>query len=161
MGCTDCHNRPAHRFFTPKSIVENAIGRGAIDKELPFINRESVAVLQGTWPSHAKALEGIPAALAAFYSKQVPDLDAAGKAKVVAAGKLLATEWTHNNFPDMNVKWGTYRDYLQHEPGCYRCHDKNHEDAKGVAIGQKCSGSCHDIIATEEEKPEVIDVLYP
>jgi hypothetical protein len=28
-------------------------------------------------------------------------------------------------------------------------------------VQQKCSGACHDIIATEEEKPEAMDVLYP
>ena len=61
MGCTDCHNRPAHRFFTPQSIVEKAIGRGAIDKTLPFIGRESLAVLNGTYPSHDAATKGIPA----------------------------------------------------------------------------------------------------
>ncbi len=161
MGCTDCHNRPAHRFFTPQSIVEKAIGRGAIDKALPFIGREAIAALNKAYPSHAAAMTGIPATLAAFYAKQVPDMDAEGKARVDAAGKLLATEWTHNNFPDMKVTWGTYKDFLQHEPGCYRCHDKKHENGKGKVIGQKCSGACHDILATEEEQPEAMDVLFP
>ncbi len=69
--------------------------------------------------------------------------------------------WTQNNFPEMKVTWGTYRDFLQHEPGCYRCHDKNHVNAMGKVIEQKCSGTCHDIIATEEEEPEAMDVLYP
>jgi hypothetical protein len=161
MGCTDCHNRPAHKFFTPKSIVEKALGRGAIDKELPFIGREAVLALTATYPSHDAAKAGIPAALAAFYAKQLPTQDEEGKAKVQAAGALLATEWTHNNFPDMKVGWGTYRDFLQHEPGCYRCHDKNHANAKGQVIQQKCTGTCHDMIATEEEQPEAMDVLYP
>ena len=61
----------------------------------------------------------------------------------------------------MKVTWGSYVDYLQHEPGCFRCHDKNHENSKGEVIQKKCSGSCHDVIATEEEKPEAMDVLYP
>jgi hypothetical protein len=158
MGCTDCHSRPAHRYSTPNAIVEQALGRGAIDKELPFIHREAVTALKGSYPSHDAARKGIPAALTAFYATVSPAPDAA---KVEAAGRLLATEWTHNNFPDMKVTWGSYTDYFQHEPGCYRCHDKNHENAQGVAIGQKCSGACHDIIASEEEQPEVIDVLYP
>lgn len=161
MGCTDCHNRPAHRFFTPESIVEKALGRGAIDRELPFIGREARKALAQSYPSHEAATQGIPAALSAFYSNQVPPLDAAGQAKVAAAGQLLAHEWVHNNFPDMKVTWGSYVNYLQHEPGCFRCHDKNHENAKGDVIGKRCSGACHDVVATEEEQPEVIDVLYP
>ncbi len=161
MGCTDCHNRPAHRFFTPQSIVEKALGRGAIDKGLPFIGREARAALGAQYPSHAEAMKGIPAALTAAYARQVPALDAVGMEKVAVAGKLLAEEWTHNNFPEMKVTWGTYTDYFQHEPGCFRCHDKNHETAKGESIQKKCGGTCHDLIATEEEKPEVMDVLYP
>ena len=34
-------------------------------------------------------------------------------------------------------------------------------NAKGDAVRQKCSGACHDIIASEEEKPEAMDILYP
>jgi hypothetical protein len=161
MGCTDCHSRPAHRFTTPESVVDKALGRGAIDKDLPFIKREAVAVLKASYPSQDAARKGIPAAMLASYSKLAPTLDAEGKAKVEAAGKLLAEEWTHNNFPDMKVTWGTYVEYFQHEPGCFRCHDKNHVNAKGEVVQKKCSGACHDIIATEEEKPEALDVLYP
>ncbi len=161
FGCTDCHNRPAHRFSTPESIVEKALGRGAIDKELPFIARESLTALKAAYPSSDAATRGIPEALTASYLKLAPALDAAGKANVAAAGKLLAEEWNHNNFPEMKVTWGTYVDYFQHEPGCYRCHDKEHANAKGEVIQKKCGGTCHDIIATEEEKPEAIDVLYP
>ncbi len=161
MGCTDCHSRPAHRFFSPEFIVEKALSRGAIDKELPFINREAVAVLKASYPTHTQALRGIPQVFKANYLKLVPALDDDGKARVDAAGKLLAEEWVHNNFPEMNVGWGTYVDYSQHEPGCFRCHDKKHENARGEVISKKCGGMCHDVIATEEEQPEVIDVLYP
>jgi NapC/NirT cytochrome c family, N-terminal region len=161
MGCTDCHSRPAHRFFHPEGLVDRALSRGAIDKSLPFIKREAVAVLKTSYPSHDEARKAIPAALLASYSKLTPGMDDPGKAKVQAAGKVLADEWTRNNFPDMKVTWGTYVDYFQHEPGCYRCHDKKHMNAKGDAIAQKCSGACHDIIADHEEKPEALDVLYP
>jgi hypothetical protein len=161
MGCTDCHNRPAHRLFTPESVVANALGRGAIDKELPFIRRESLAVLKASYPSQDEARKQIPAAMVASYAKLAPQLDAAGKAKVETAGKLLAEEWTHNNFPDMKVAWGTYLNRLQHDPGCFRCHDSKHVNAKGDSVRQKCSGACHDIIASEEEKPEAMDILYP
>jgi hypothetical protein len=160
MGCTDCHSRPAHRFSTPEALVDTALSRGAIDKSLPFIKREAVAVLKTSYPSQDEARKGIPAALLASYSKLAPTLDADGKTKVEAAGKLLAQEWTENNFPDMKVTWGTYVDYLQHEPGCYRCHDKKHVNAKGEAVHQRC-GSCHTVIVDKEEKPEALDVLYP
>ena len=160
MGCTDCHSRPAHTFSKAEVLVDAAIARGAIDRELPFIRRESVAVLKATYPSHDEARKAIPAALTASYAKLAPSLDDSGKAKVAAVGKLLGEEWARNNFPRMSVTWGTYVNFFQHD-GCYRCHDKKHVNAKGEAIPQKCSGACHDIIADHEEKPEALDVLYP
>jgi len=160
MGCTDCHSRPAHRFFAPETVVDRALSRGEIDKGLPFIRREAVAVLKASYPSRDEAKKGIPAALSASYAKLAPSLDAEGKTKVDAAGKLLAEAWGQNNFPDMKVTWGTYVDFFQHD-GCYRCHDKKHVNAKGDAVAQSCSGACHDVIADHEEKPEALDVLYP
>ena len=160
MGCTDCHNRPAHQFSTPESVVDRALARGAIDKELPFIRREAVTALKASYPSPEEARKGIPTALQASYAKLAPSLDGAGKDRVDAAGKLLAEEWAHNNFPDMKVTWGTYVNLFQHQ-GCYRCHDGNHVNAKGDAVQQNCSGACHDVIADKEEKPEAMDVLYP
>jgi len=160
MGCTDCHNRPAHRFSTAQAIVDGALSRGAISKDLPFIGREAVAALKTSYPSQDEAKKGIPTALTAAYTRLVPELDADGKGKVEAAGKVLAAEWTRNNFPDMKVTWGTYLNYLEHD-GCYRCHDEKHANAKGEVVTQRCSGACHDTVATDEEKPEALDVLYP
>ena len=160
MGCTDCHNRPAHRFSTPQAIVNSALSRGAISKDLPFIGREAVAALKASYPSREEAKKAIPATLLTSYQRLVPDLDADGKAKVEAAGKVLAAEWARNNFPEMKVTWGTYSNYLGHD-GCFRCHDEKHANAKGDVVTQRCSGACHDTVATDEEKPEALDVLYP
>ncbi|MGO8968136.1 MAG: NapC/NirT family cytochrome c [Myxococcaceae bacterium] len=160
MGCTDCHNRPAHRFSTPEAIVNSALSRGVISKDLPFIGREAVTALKADYRSQDEAKKGIAAALMASYTKVVPNLDVDARAKVEAAGKVLATEWARNNFPDMKVTWGTYVNYLEHD-GCYRCHDEKHANAKGAVVTQKCSGACHDTVATDEVKPEALDVLYP
>jgi len=160
MGCTDCHNRPAHRFSKPETVVDDALARGAIDKGLPYIRREALAVLKASYPSHAAARTEIPAALTASYAKLDQALDGGAKAKVQTAGKLLAEDWSRNNFPDMKIGWGTYVDFFQHD-GCWRCHDKKHVNAKGDAVAQNCSGACHEVIADHEEKPEALDVLYP
>jgi nitrate/TMAO reductase-like tetraheme cytochrome c subunit len=51
MGCTDCHSRPAHQLSTPERVVDGDLARGAIDKNLPFIKREGLAVLKASDPS--------------------------------------------------------------------------------------------------------------
>jgi hypothetical protein len=160
MGCTDCHNRPAHRFSAVQAVVNDAISRGAISKDLPFIGREAVAVLKASYPSREEAQRAIPVTLMTTYARLLPDLDADRKAKVETAGKVLAAEWLRNNFPEMKVTWGTYSNFLGHD-GCFRCHDGRHANAKGDVVTQQCSGACHDSIATDEEKPEALDVLYP
>ena len=49
----------------------------------------------------------------------------------------------------------------QHDPGCFRCHGSKLVNAKGDSVQQKCSGACHDVITTDDEKPEAMDVLFP
>jgi hypothetical protein len=156
MGCTDCHNRAGHDFKAPEQLVDAALGRGAIDKQLPFIRKAAIAALSKPYASSADAAKQLPAELSAFYAAahaEKPQLD--------AVATLLAQAWSQNNFPQMNVTGASYRNYLQHEPGCYRCHDKNHVDSKGASIQKKCAGTCHDLIADHEESPEVMEVLFP
>jgi hypothetical protein len=158
MGCTDCHNRAGHNFQAPEKIVDGALARGALNPEIPFIRKQAVAVLSKPYATQAQALERIPADLVKAY--EVDNIDPE-PGELEKAGTMLAGEWAQNNFPQMNVSGGSYRNYQQHEPGCYRCHDKNHFDEKGASIQKKCAGTCHDIISDHEEKPEALDVLYP
>jgi hypothetical protein len=141
-------------------VVDGALARWAIDKDLPF-KREAVAVLKASYPSADEARKAIAAGLLASYTKLAPTLDAGGKAKVEAAGKLPAEQWADNNFPEMKVTWGTYVELLQHDPGCFRCHDTNHKNVKRDVVQKRCSGACHEVISTDEEKLEAMDVLYP
>ena len=54
MDCTDCHNRPSHAIAaTPERAVNEAMARGDIPTTLPFIHREAVKALQGSYPSRS------------------------------------------------------------------------------------------------------------
>jgi hypothetical protein len=63
-------------------------------------------------------------------------------------------------FPDLKVIWGTYPNNLGHTdtPGCFRCHDGSHVTGKG---GRYHAGlrSCHEMLAVEEESPEILKTL--
>jgi hypothetical protein len=82
-----------------------------------------------------------------------------GEAKPEAASKLIDI-WRANVFPDMKVTWGTYPSHLGHEdtPGCFRCHDGDHAAADGKAIDNDCA-TCHEIVASDEAKPAVLQTL--
>jgi len=45
VDCIDCHNRPAHIYQTPDAAVNLAIYLGKIDRSLPWIKTNAVAVL--------------------------------------------------------------------------------------------------------------------
>ena len=54
--------------------------------------------------------------------------------------------YRRNVFPDMKVTFGSYANNIGHidSPGCFRCHDDNHNARDGRTIGQDCE-TCHAI----------------
>ena len=52
-------------------------------------------------------------------------------------------------FPRMKVRWDAYPEHIGHKnsPGCFRCHDNDHESAEGARISASDCNSCHIVIA--------------
>ena len=76
--------------------------------------------------------------------------------------EVLKQVYRRNIFPAMKIGWGTYEDHIGHTdfPGCFRCYDGNHQDASGETITDDCD-TCHNLLAMEEENPEVLFNLMP
>jgi hypothetical protein len=141
MGCTDCHNRPAHTMFaTADRAVDTALAQGRIPRELPFVRREALAALKQPHATRDAALQAIAVRLRDFYTS-TPATDARLLDRAVAGAQ---DAWAHNVFPAMKVTWGTYPNQLGHvdSPGCFRCHDDEHKSADGAVISQSCE-LCH------------------
>lgn len=148
MDCLDCHNRPAHTFFaTPERAIDTAIAQGRIPRDLPFVRREAVAAVREEYADKNAALAAIANRLREFY-KSRPASDAALVNRIIAGTQDV---WSHNVFPAMNVKWGTYPNNISHIDtlGCFRCHDDEHVTRDGRAIKQDCE-MCHK----EQEQPQ-------
>ena len=162
MDCVDCHNRPSHTFKMPAVEIDNALEDGRIDKTLPFIKREGMRVLDGTYASHDEARAGIANEVTAFYKTKYPDLAASRAEAIAKAGQSLGDIYSWNVFPKMKVTWGTYKSNLGHDeaPGCMRCHDKKHVDAEGAKISGNCK-TCHTVLAEDEAGPEILQTLRP
>ena len=65
--------------------------------------------------------------------------------------KAIATVqriYSQNIFPEMKVSWEEYPDHIGHmiTPGCFRCHNGDHQNEQGKTISRDCD-SCHTIIA--------------
>jgi nitrate/TMAO reductase-like tetraheme cytochrome c subunit len=160
MQCFDCHNRAAHSFQLPDAAVDRALMLGRMSAGLPFLKKKSVEILKAEYASSEAAAAEIPAALAAYYQAEYPDVAREGSADVAQAGAMLADIYSRNVFPDLGVTWGTYPDNRGHKgaPGCFRCHAGEHITEAGDEITSNCF-DCHQAAAVEEEKPEVLKLL--
>jgi hypothetical protein len=161
MQCVDCHNRAAHSFETAEHAVDDALASGRIARDLPFVKKTSLALVQQAYASGDDAAAKIPAGLAAYYRDKYPDVAARRAAEIQSAGQALAAIYQRNVFPDLKVAWGTYPNNLGHmdAPGCFRCHDGDHTTAdKKKSITQDCS-TCHESLAVEEESPAILKSL--
>jgi nitrate/TMAO reductase-like tetraheme cytochrome c subunit len=157
MDCIDCHNRAAHTFVTAEEAINSAMADGAISPSLPWVHKEGLELLKGNYSSEDEARAKIPQQLEAFYRAQNPQVLTDKAALVNAAGKELATLYNENVFPFMKVTWGTHPNHIGHQdyPGCFRCHDGDHNAKNGTAITQDCS-ACHNLLAVEEAKPKLL-----
>jgi len=157
MDCVDCHNRPTHVYDAlPERAVDRALALGKLDRSLPYLRREAVALLrEKVDPDRAAQLFG--SRLKSYYGKQHPEV-ARGKGEAIEkAGRELGWIYRRNIFPRLKIGWNTYPDHLGHRAtteGCFRCHDDEHKSGKDQVIRQDCD-LCHEVLAEEEEKPDV------
>ncbi len=162
LDCVDCHNRPTHIYQMPEEAVDAALVDDAMDRTLPYVRREAVRLLRGSYLSEADATTGIADSLRAFYQREYPDVLTQSGDAVDAAARTITAIWRRNIFPDMNITWGTYPNHIGHRdfPGCFRCHDEEHATADGETIAQNCD-NCHTLLAVEEESPAVLEQIFP
>jgi nitrate/TMAO reductase-like tetraheme cytochrome c subunit len=162
MDCIDCHNRAAHSFVTAEDALDKAMAEGAISPDLPWVHKQGIALLNTKFASEEEASEKIPEQLKAFYDSSYPQISSNKAESIKSAADELATLYSQNVFPYMNVTWGTHPNHLGHNapgpgayPGCFRCHDGSHAAKNGSSITQDCS-ACHNLLAVDEAKPKVL-----
>jgi hypothetical protein len=162
MDCVDCHNRPTHVYRAPGEELDAAISAGAIARDLPYVRREGRRLVSEDYASHDEARTSIESTLTAFYRDNYPETSAAMTAEIDSAATVISGIYANNVFPVMNVGWDTYPNHIGHEqsPGCFRCHNDEHESDDGQVISQDCD-TCHSLLAMEEESPEVLEMLNP
>ncbi|MDP6559672.1 MAG: NapC/NirT family cytochrome c [Candidatus Binatia bacterium] len=150
MDCMDCHNRPSHIFLDPDSAVDRALFAGKVDRKLPYIKREAVRTLSGSYPDGQKAKEGIATSLDHFYLTNYRDLYEKKKSIIQKAVDEVQRIYRANIFPEMNVDWRTHPDNMGHTIflGCFRCHEGKHVSRERKVISKDCQ-LCHTVIGQE------------
>jgi nitrate/TMAO reductase-like tetraheme cytochrome c subunit len=160
MDCIDCHNRPAHSFETPEEAVNRVMAHGGLSASLPFVHKEGSALIKSQYASEDDARTKIENGLAEFYLTQYPDIWSQKRTDIDRAAKALTEIYKRNVFPSMKVTWGTHPNNIGHNdyPGCFRCHDGNHQTKDGKSITNDCA-TCHSLLAVDEANPKQLTDL--
>lgn len=159
MDCIDCHNRPTHSFQLPAQAVDEALSKGRIDRQIPYIKMVATDAVK-----NAKGKKGdlakIEDHIRSYYKEEYPDLQEKQGEKIDAAVAEAKRIYERNVFPEMDVTWGTYPENIGHVdwPGCSRCHNDTLVTDTGEMIGEDCT-ICHAVLAWDEEDPEILDQL--
>ncbi len=140
MDCIDCHNRPTHQYHSPERALNDALANGRLDPSIPEIKANGIEVLTGKYETEGEALQTIDETLTEAYPE--------GGENVLNAIHAIQQIYRQNMFPEMNVSWQVYPDHIGHmiTPGCFRCHNGDHESEQGQVISRDCN-LCHTIIA--------------
>ena len=157
VDCMDCHNRAAHLFRTPQQAVQLALESGQLDRSLPFLKREAVAVLSEEYPDRGAAHAAIRQGLTKFYGEILPPDKRPEGGRVEQAIQRVIDLYGQNFFPEMKVAWHTYPDNIGHvdSPGCMRCHDGLHVADSGLVISSDCN-TCHTFLNRSPDQPATL-----
>jgi hypothetical protein len=146
MDCISCHNRPAHKFPPPDTLVDRSLAGGNISPDLPWIKKLSTMALVKIYPDRQTASREIRKAIEGFYAEKYPEVLKKQKPLVEQAIQTVIALYDQSVFPDMKVNWLTYPDNIGHRnwPGCFVCHDGQHVSDSGEAITNSCT-ACHTV----------------
>ncbi len=159
MDCMDCHNRPSHEFRPPRDLVDEALGRGFLDRTLPYIKRRSVALLEDAYPDTETALKTIDAQMRDLYKEQMSG--PAGVQRIEKTIALLQETYQKTSFPEHNVNWTDHAVHINHFrfPGCFRCHDGQMKSQDGRVLSKDCR-MCHEIVSQAQGEEALEDTQY-
>ena len=145
MDCMTCHNRIAHKFYSPSDALDDAMARNIISPEIPYFKQNAEAVMVRKYPNMDDARNAIiglknyyKANWSEYYSERGDEVDQAVD-EVVAMYENMV-------FPTMDASWESHPDNLGHKDsaGCFRCHDGKHVNAQSESIRIECN-LCHTI----------------
>jgi nitrate/TMAO reductase-like tetraheme cytochrome c subunit len=149
MSCYDCHNRAGHDIANPRTGIDSALTAGTVDKTLPYVKREAMRILYGSYDS-VGAADAEADKLPAFYQTNYPLVAASQSKQIAAAVSEIKVLYRLTATPEMKVSAKTYPNNLGHLdfPGCFRCHDGAHYKVVGGQLTQSVIPSTCDTCHT-------------
>lgn len=145
MDCMTCHNRDSHPFPNPSDALDDAMARGIVSPEIPYIKKYAVAVMERGYPNMEEARSAV-LGLKEYYATYWPDYYAVYSETVDEAVDQLMAMYERMIYPNMGVNWNTHPNNVGHtnSAGCFRCHGGQHLNEAQESIRLKCN-LCHTL----------------
>ena len=162
MDCMDCHNRPTHVFLSPERALDRKLLTRRIPDELPFIKRQALEAITADYATTQEAMHEISRKIKNWYQDNYPDPAKERNDLLAAAIRGAQEAYRENVFPDMNITWNFYRDFIGHQEGtgCFRCHDGSFVAEQGSrTISHQCD-TCHIILAEDQPVEMVLRLMH-
>lgn len=158
MDCITCHNRVTHTIPKPDEAVDEALKKGLLPAELPFIREQALGALGHLYVTDEEGAQAI-ADVGVFYEENYPELYAEREEDIEGALNRLRELYAQMVFREQRIDWTTHPDNLGHrdDPGCFRCHDGKHLTPSGEAIRLECN-LCHSIPVIVDETDLVTEL---
>ncbi len=155
MDCIDCHNRPTHHYNPPARLTNIAMSQGRIDPTLPGVKGVVVDLMSASYATNEEAMEAIRTGVIEYYAEEHPEIAETRAESIETTIVTVQSLFSTNIFPEMKVSWRHFPDHIGHltTPGCFRCHDGNHETEDGEVLSRDCN-VCHTIMAQERKDGE-------
>ncbi len=159
MDCMTCHNRISHLIESPRTLVEGALSRGDIPRDIPNILYVAERAMAAPYKTTEEAHEGL-AAIETYYQENYPDFISQNEGTLTQTIAQLRELWDANNYVEQELNWQTHPDNIGHKdwPGCFRCHDGRHVSAAGAVVRLECN-LCHAI--PQVVRPTDIEPMLP
>ena len=158
MDCITCHNRITHTIPKPDEAVDEALKKGLLPADLPFMREQSLDALGHLYLTDEEGAQAI-ADIGVFYEENYPEIYSEREEDIENALSTLQDLYAQMVFRDQKIDWTTHPDNLGHkdDPGCFRCHDGKHLTPSGEAIRLECN-LCHSIPVIVNESDLVTEI---
>jgi len=125
-----------------------ALSTGKVSRDLPFIRKLGVDLLNADYQTTSQANDSISNGLLDFYQTSYPGDVEELAAEIEAARETLVEIYNSNFFPEMNTDYRSRVNNLSHfvNDGCFRCHGSGHVNEAGESLPITCD-TCHVIVA--------------
>ncbi|MEZ4869630.1 MAG: c-type cytochrome domain-containing protein [Caldilineaceae bacterium] len=167
LDCMACHNRVSHLIRTPSDALDDAMARGVVSPEIPYIKQNALAIMERAYPSMEEAQKAVYG-LVDYYQVNWPDYYAANAQQIWQVSREIYAIYEGLVFPTMSLSWETHPDNIGHKDwaGCFRCHNGSMVSDDNERIPANCTtchtlpvkdrpdGSTPTMLVTEQFKPE-------